>query len=67
MADIDVVPKRKTSAWVWLLLALAIIAVLWFVMGRTPAAERVGRSGTEVPARVLDASPSIVAAAPPRA
>ena len=32
MADIDVV-KKGSSAWVWVLLALALVAVvLWFVM-----------------------------------
>jgi len=33
MADIDVVPKRKTSIWIWLLVALAVIAILWVVFG----------------------------------
>ena len=32
MADIDVVPKRRTNAWVWILLALVILAVLMMLL-----------------------------------
>jgi len=28
MADIDVVPKRRTNTWAWILLALVLLAVL---------------------------------------
>ena len=28
MANIDVVPKRRTNTWVWILLALLILAAL---------------------------------------
>jgi len=38
MADIDVVPKRGTKTWVWIALALVIIAILWMVLGRRSAA-----------------------------
>jgi len=41
MADIDVVPKRGTKTWVWIVLALVIIAVLWMMLGRGPS--RSGR------------------------
>jgi len=41
MADIDVVPKRRSLSWVWILAAIVIVAViLWAVMGNrdtTPA------------------------------
>ena len=40
MADIDVVPKRRSSAWVWVvLLALLLVAVLlmFFLGGRANA------------------------------
>ena len=34
MADIDVVPKRSSSALIWVLVALAIVALLlWFLFG----------------------------------
>jgi uncharacterized membrane-anchored protein len=43
MADIDVVPKqRSNTTWVWVLLAIALIAVLiWAFMARTPAATQL--------------------------
>lgn len=28
MADIDVVPQRRSAIWVWVLLALVVLAVL---------------------------------------
>jgi bacteriorhodopsin len=40
MADIDVVPKRRSSAWVWvMLLALLLVAVMlmFFLDGRAHA------------------------------
>jgi bacteriorhodopsin len=37
MADIDVVPKRKSNVWLWVLIALVVIAVLWMVFGRSQA------------------------------
>ena len=34
MADIDVVPKRSSSTIVWVLVALAVLALLlWFLFG----------------------------------
>jgi hypothetical protein len=41
MADIDVVPKKTGTDWVlWVLAALAVIVVLWMLMGRNP--DRMG-------------------------
>ena len=39
MADIDVVPKQRTNTWIWVLLAVIILAVLFFFLsaGRTDA------------------------------
>jgi hypothetical protein len=37
MADIDIVPRRRTSTWMWILLALVVLVVLWAVMGRGDA------------------------------
>ena len=40
MADIDVIPKRRSNAWVWvMLLALLLVAVLlmFFLGGRANA------------------------------
>ena len=52
MADIDVVPKRRTSMWVWIILAIVIVAILWIALGNRPATTRTGR--------VIDGSPSPV-------
>ena len=40
MADIDVVPKRRTNLWIWVVLALVVIVVLWMVFGRGASASR---------------------------
>jgi len=42
MADINVVPKHGTNAWMWIVLAIAVIAILfWALAGRTHAAAQV--------------------------
>jgi bacteriorhodopsin len=34
MADIDIVPKRGTSIWLWVILAvLALAVIFWFLSG----------------------------------
>jgi bacteriorhodopsin len=36
MADIDVVPKRRTNTWLWIVLAIVVLAILiWAFAGRT--------------------------------
>ena len=44
MANIDVVPKKKTNAWLWWIVAAIIIAVILFVLlgGSFGAANEVG-------------------------
>lgn len=32
MADIDIVPKRRSYLWLWIVLALVILAVLWYAL-----------------------------------
>ena len=32
MADIDIVPKQRSYTWLWILLALVILAVLWLAL-----------------------------------
>jgi len=54
MADIDVVPKRRTTMWVWIVLALAIIVVLWMVFGRGSSTSVSGQmKGAELIALVV--------------
>jgi len=39
MADIDIVPKSRSRVWLWVVLAIAVIALLiWFVSGRRTVA-----------------------------
>ena len=41
MADIDVVPKRRSSAWIWWVLTLVLIVLLvWMLAGN--AASSIG-------------------------
>jgi hypothetical protein len=32
MADIDVVPKRRTTMWLWVIVALVVAAVVLFML-----------------------------------
>lgn len=32
MADIDIVPKERSYTWLWIVLALVILAVLWYAL-----------------------------------
>ena len=45
MADIDIVPKRRSSTWIWILMAIIVaIVVMWMLMGREPASSIGGVS-----------------------
>jgi bacteriorhodopsin len=52
MADIDVVPKRHTTTWLWVIVALIVVAVVLFMlfgMGgdqTRPVSELIGPSLT---------------------
>jgi bacteriorhodopsin len=47
MADIDIVPKKRSATWVWVLLAVVVLAVIiWMLMGRAPS--RTTRGDTTV-------------------
>ena len=55
MADIDVVPKNKSMAWVWWVVAIVVIlAVLWWAFG--------GRSANQTGRFIQDDAPLQVAA-----
>jgi hypothetical protein len=42
MADIDVVPKHHSNMWLWIVLAIVVVAILfWAFAGRTHAAARL--------------------------
>jgi amino acid transporter len=37
MADIDVVPKRSSHLWMWIILAIVLLAIIWAVTGSRTA------------------------------
>lgn len=48
MADIDIVPKQRSYTWLWILLALVILAVVWYALaGRGDQPAEVG-PGTQL-------------------
>ena len=61
MADIDIVPKRRSgNLWLWIVIALVIVAALWFALGRG-GTSRVGwleqTTPATMPAAELAATP----------
>jgi len=44
MADIDVV-KKGTNVWLWIVLAIIVALVLWFMMGRRGDTANANRTG----------------------
>jgi hypothetical protein len=55
MADIDIVPRRRSYVWLWIIIALVILTVLWFAL--------VGGVGGNRPARVGSVAPQAPAVA----
>lgn len=43
MADIDIVPKHRSYAWLWVVIALVILAVLWFALSGNTRSRATGR------------------------
>lgn len=37
MADINVVPKKRTSAWVWIVVAIVVALIVWAVLAGSNA------------------------------
>ena len=59
MADIDVVKKRSPT-WIWVLVAIALVVVLWMVLGQRSGADTVGRTALPSSAdQVIDRGASI--------
>jgi len=42
VADIDIVPKRKSSTWLWILLAIIVAIALMWVLTKRDTAPRSG-------------------------
>ena len=49
MADIDIVPKHKSYLWLWIVIALIVVAVLWYALAGGSRPARVGDLGTAAP------------------
>ena len=32
MADIDVVPKKRSRAWIWILVAIVVALIIWAIV-----------------------------------
>jgi uncharacterized protein YggT (Ycf19 family) len=58
MADIDVVPKRRTNVWMWIIAAIVLAVILIALMGAFSGdgANRVGELLNPLPT-----SPGVVA------
>jgi hypothetical protein len=58
MADIDVVPKRGTSVWLWIIVAIVLAVILFALFGAFSgdAASRVGQVIDQWPASGAPAS-----------
>ncbi len=41
MADIDIVPKHGSRAWLWIVLAIIIIAIVWIALSANHRANTV--------------------------
>ncbi len=42
MADIDIVPKHRSRTWLWIVLAIIVIAIVWFALASSRGTGRVG-------------------------
>lgn len=60
MADIDVVPKKRSRLWLWIIAAIIIALIIWaIVAGTQPAPPRQGM--TSLPARPMSSTLSSAA------
>ncbi len=42
MADIDIVPKHRSYVWLWIIIAIIIVAIVWFLVSRSGASGSPG-------------------------
>jgi cytochrome oxidase assembly protein ShyY1 len=45
MADIDIVPRHRSYLWLWILIAIVVLAVLWYALAGHRGSSRVGQLG----------------------
>jgi len=62
MADIDIVPKKRSgSAWLWIVLAIiAAIVIMWMLMGRSPSRATRGAAAASPVAAVIATEAALV-------
>ena len=61
MTDIDIVPKHRSRAWLWVLLAIVVLVVLWLMMSRgtTPNTGLLAPTPAGSTASVVQVLPSL--------
>ncbi len=55
MADIDIVPKGRSRTWLWILLAIVIVAIVWIALAanhRSNTVRNLAPPGGAIPAAV---------------
>jgi bacteriorhodopsin len=58
MADIDIVQKKGSSVWLWVVLIVAALALLfWFMSSRNPAPSAHLHDGAPAGVGALDTGP----------
>ena len=44
MADIDIVPRRRSTTWLWIVLAIVAALIVWaWLANRNATPDRIGR------------------------
>jgi hypothetical protein len=59
MADIDVVPKRHTTVWVWVIVALVVVAAVLFFLFPTGGDQTGPVSGSIAPSLSLNTTVAV--------
>jgi hypothetical protein len=52
MADINLEPKRRSSAWGWIIAVIIVLIVLWAIFGRRSTSTRTSRADVPAAAHV---------------
>ncbi len=46
MADIDIVPKHRSYTWLWIVIALVVLAIIWYAIARSGHPAAAGAVGS---------------------
>jgi hypothetical protein len=59
VADIDVVPKKRSRMWLWILAAIVVALIIWaIVAGMRPGPQQMGVTGPPALAPAATLSPA---------